>query len=234
MAEMNIFGAFTFGSLIKTFLPGFVWLVAMVMVSVDLASLVWPQTSLWSYIQSKDQSALVLAIPASILLGLLSNVVVFMGLNDRLVREPMKRSDPNLFNLYQDLCRRIRDKCWDSLNCQDQGLQRTFSERIDPEIILLHTIGLDKLAYVREQYWYHLEFQLNLMVSLWALAAAIYLYAVLNLAVVEQLTVVLLASLIVLMTFGLLAAARKNYTRHVAKMASLMAVVLCGSDGSDE
>jgi len=40
---MNIFGAFTFGSLIKTFLPGFVWLVAMVMVSVDVACLVWPR-----------------------------------------------------------------------------------------------------------------------------------------------------------------------------------------------
>ena len=38
---MNIFGAFTFGSLIKTFLPGFVWLVAIVMLEAGISSR-WP------------------------------------------------------------------------------------------------------------------------------------------------------------------------------------------------
>jgi hypothetical protein len=37
LATMNIFGAFTFGSLIKTFLPGFVWLIALGIVAVDIA-----------------------------------------------------------------------------------------------------------------------------------------------------------------------------------------------------
>jgi hypothetical protein len=34
---MNIFGAVTFGSLIKTFLPGLVWLCAFAIVEADIA-----------------------------------------------------------------------------------------------------------------------------------------------------------------------------------------------------
>jgi hypothetical protein len=50
---MNIFGAFTFGSLIKTFLPGFVWLIAIVILEAFVAQMLG-RVSLWSYLQTKE------------------------------------------------------------------------------------------------------------------------------------------------------------------------------------
>ena len=104
---MNIFGAFTFGSLIKTFLPGLVWLLAILMLEIDIAQMLQVEPMLWTFVRTKDQAALVLAIPASILIGLVSNIVVFMGINDWLVRTPVRHSHRDLCALYDALAQRI-------------------------------------------------------------------------------------------------------------------------------
>lgn len=228
---MNIFGAFTFGNLIKTFLPGFVWLAAIVMLEADISQLLLAKPVLWGYAQSKDQAALVLSIPASILLGLLSNIAVFMGLNDWLVRTPVKRANPALRELYDEMARRILGQCWKSLEDVDQKFESAFNAQIDPELVLLYSIGVDKLAYVREQYWYHLEFQLNLLLSVGAIALALLMSVMLNVTSKPMLLVLASAYLLgaVLLIYGLLTAARKNYARHLAKMATVMTAVLCAA-----
>jgi hypothetical protein len=225
---MNIFGAFTFGSLIKTFLPGFVWLIALGILEADFAQWRGYEGYLWSFLKTKDQAALVLAIPASILLGLLSNVAVFMGLNDRWVREPVKLAEPALFVLHGRLAKQLLDQCWTSLAWNDAQMRPSFDDRIDPEIIIVERIGFEKLAYVREQYWYHLEFQLNLLLSLLAMFLALFLSAFINAA--TWASALLCAALCVVagcvVRFCLLQAAKKNYSRHIAKMASLIAAML--------
>jgi hypothetical protein len=225
---MNIFGAFTFGSLIKTFLPGFVWLVALGILEADFAQCRGHEGYLWSFLKTKDQAALVLAIPASILLGLLSNIAVFMGLNDRWVRDPVKLAEPALFALHARLAKQLLDQCWTSLAWSDAQMRQSFDERIDPEIVIVERIGFEKLAYVREQYWYHLEFQLNLLLSLLAMFVALFLSAFINAATWPG--ALLCSALCVVagcvVCFCLLRAAKKNYSRHIAKMASLMAAML--------
>lgn len=228
---MNVFGAFTFGSLIKTFIPGFVWLIALVLLDTGLER--WAgieKPALWTYIRDKDQSAVVLAlaIPASILLGLLSNILVFMGVNDWLVRSPVKSADPALYRLYETLAQRVQTRYWSALEGIDAGLQHPFDLHIDPELLLLHTIGVDKIAYVREQYWYHLEFQLNLMLSLAAVAVALVVWILLHITNLAW-TLFLLAACVALayaVMCGLVKAARKNYSRHLAKIATIMAAAL--------
>jgi hypothetical protein len=226
---MNVFGAFTFGALIKTFLPGFVWLVALVIAEADLSQAFGKEPQIWTFAQDKDQLAVVLAIPASILLGLLSNVIVFMGVNDRLVRVPVRKAYSKLFALYDDLAARLRDRCWTAIGCADQDLKTAFNDNIDVELIMLHSIGTTTLAYIREQYWFHLEFQMNLLLSIWALAFACAASVGLNAPSYQYALALLLAIAAVggAGTWFLLFAARKNYCRHVAKMASMMASVLC-------
>jgi hypothetical protein len=226
---MNVFGAFTFGALIKTFLPGFVWLVALVIAEADLSQAFGMEPQLWAFAQNKDQFAVVLAIPASILLGLLSNMIVFMGVNDHLVRVPVRAANAKLFALYDDLAARLRARCWNAIGCTGQDLETAFKENIDVELIMLHSIGTSTLAYIREQYWFHLEFQLNLLLSLWALALACAVSIGLNAQSYQHAFALLLAIVVVgaAGTWFLLFAARKNYCRHVAKMASMMASVLC-------
>ena len=114
---MNIFGAVTFGSLIKTFLPGLVWLVAFLILDADLAHLCGYETYVWKTLANKDfaPALLVVAFPASILIGLLSNVIVFMGLNDLLVRNPFKKRQPELSDLHTSLSHQVREECWTAL-----------------------------------------------------------------------------------------------------------------------
>jgi len=224
---MNIFGAFTFGSLIKTFLPGFVWLIAIAMVEGDISRLHGVSPVILGYAAAHEQSALVLAIPTAILLGLLSNVIVFLGVNDRLVRDPVRKANPGLFALHDRLAAKLRDRCWDGLAWTDGDLRRDFDRFADAELIMLPEIGVDRLSYVREQYWYHLEFQVNLLLSIVVIFAAATLSAALS---GKPLRTIVLHAAVYLVLAGLICAlllhaARKNYQRHIAKMLSLMAAV---------
>ncbi len=227
---MNIFGAFTFGSLIKTFLQGFVWLIAILILVYDYSAVRGLNAEFWTKVAAKDQAALVLAFPASILLGLLSNVIVFMGVNDLLVRKPVRAKNRELFALHDELARRIREQSWTALAPQGNLNATQFDCNIDHEMILLERVGVEKLAYVREQYWYHLEFQLNLMLSVVFLLFAIAVAAVLKngfYGALVSLLMCIVAGFVI--SLGLVMSARKNYCRHVAKMASLMTAVLTPS-----
>jgi uncharacterized membrane protein len=217
---MNVFGAFTFGALIKTFLPGFVWLTAVV-----IALFEWPAVG--TFIDRHESLAAVLSIPASILLGLLSNILVFMGVNDLLVRYPVRSNNKLLFDLYDALCAQMKAKCWASIDCPNPDMEKAFNQEIDPELLMLHKVGVSTLAYIREQYWFHLEFQLNLLLSCIGITVVtcFYLYKI---GAFTGVAIVGIAILVVfLLTWLLISAARKNYQRHIAKMASMMAAVLC-------
>lgn len=240
---MNIFGAFTFGSLIKTFIPGFVWLVALAVLAAGIFRAVSGQSDIWQFAVSHDQTILVLAIPAAFLLGLLSNIVVFMGVNDRLVRRPVRKKYPALFNLYDSLIALYRGQCRDAVGLDD-AMKPVFDEYIDVEILILQVVNLDHLTYLREQYWYHLEFQVNLFISSVALSFALFLDSVLNAPVCSMLTTpacpaqdaaVGLSILKWAMVYGvaallayalLIPAAKKNFQRHIAKISSLIAAAI--------
>jgi hypothetical protein len=235
---MNVFGAFTFGSLIKTFIPGFVWVVALGLIWRDLAHLLGPAVPALPDPAGQEQNALVVAIPLSVLFGLLSNIVVFMGVNDRLVRNPVRRRNAELFGLYDYLLGRLRADSWKLVACLDRAHAESFLRHADSELLILETIGLDRLIYVREQYWYHLEFQVNLILAVAALLAGLLgSPSVLVLAAAGLIRgaaeMVALGSLLVLLLF----AARKNYHRHIGKMCTLMAASIGhdakASSGSD-
>lgn len=232
---MNIFGAFTFGSLIKTFLPGLVWLIAIGILEADVSQLVEEPPIIFAFVKANTQAALVLAIPASILLGLLSNIAVFMGVNDRLIRDPVKKANPGLFALYDRLADQIRDQYWDLVECADEDVRREFNLHIDAELIMLQTIGVEKMAYVREQYWYYLEFQINLILSILMLFLSLAAFSALHANSFHNFFIhVLLYFALMAPVCGLLfRAARKNYQRHISKMLSLMASIVCPRPNRD-
>jgi hypothetical protein len=223
---MNIFGAFTFGSLIKTFLPGFVWLIAISLLESDISQFLSSKPHIMAFAEAHDQAALVLAIPASILLGLVSNIIVFMGINDWLVRNPVKKANPDLFTLYDKIAAEIRHKYSSSI--EDTKLRESFNslKDIDVEYMMLPIMGIDKYSFIREQYWYHLEFQINLFLSLIALLFA----SLFPLRLIQSWELTFCAHafiLTVLLASALLIkAARKNFQRHVSKMLSLLTALL--------
>lgn len=227
---MNIFGSLSFASVIKTFLPGFVWLFALCLVEIDFAQLNHYPAWTPKILQSKDQALLVLAlaIPASLLLGLISNIAVFMGLNDWLVRKPFETSDGDLHRLHTHFRSELQARCWTALQPTDGTLRASFDKNTDPEVILVERIGFEKLAYVREQYWYHLEFQLNLLISLVVLIVALGSSVILNANSPESMfnIVLVLSVAAIIGCRWLTKAARRNYARHIAKITSLIIAVL--------
>jgi hypothetical protein len=232
---MNVFGAFTFGGLIKTFIPGCVWLGALLLAwralrlfVPALSELPFPETS------TGQQNALVLAIPVAILLGLLSNIVVFMGFNDLLVRNPVRRNDWPLFELYDWLVRELRTEYWGLLKCGEARLQAAFSLHSDVELLTLQAVGVENLAYVREQYWFHMEFQVNLLLATFVMLLSVLAPLLdpglraggLGTAGWQALA---FAGLLSAFCWLLLAAARKNYRKHIAKMSSVIAATICAA-----
>jgi hypothetical protein len=203
-------------------------LLALTILEAGLSECYEREPLILSFIESREQTALVLAIPAAILLGLLSNIVVFMGVNDLLVRDPVKSGNPRLFELHNALAGRVRDRCWQALAMSDAAMREDFDKYTDVEIIMLPVLGPQNLAYLREQYWYHLEFQMNMFLSL----VALFVGALVNTwAGSTSYATFIGCALLWLVPFslawlGLLVSARRNYSRHISKIASLMAGVL--------
>ena len=124
---------------------------------------------------------------------------------------------------------RIRSQCRETLALDQQEARHDFDTHTDVELIMLAELGTTTLAYVREQYWYHLEFQMNLLLSF----VGLFVGAALNTGLGPCTGISLLLNLflyfLVFPVMGalLLTAARKNYARHISKMLSLMVGVLC-------
>ncbi len=227
---MNVFGSFSFGNLIKTFLPGFVWLCVFALLEIYLFG-----EDSWVITQLPRQSTTVhiLIFPLAILAGLISNIVVFMNINNWLVRDPFEKNNPGMYNLYKVLCDQWIDRCCARIEC-DEECRKAYKENIDAELLLLNEIGIEKISYVREQYWYYLEFCMNLMLSLVALLVISVLVSVTTfkmplLSLPLALSSLFLSAVCIL----LFVAARKNYYRHVQKMVSLLAAALPAIDDSD-
>jgi hypothetical protein len=124
-------------------LPGLVCLVALALIWNDLHAQ-WPVFPGLPPIDGEEQNLLVLAGPTSMLLGLLSNILVFMGVNDVLIRYPARRRAPDLFRLHDWLVKRIRLECWRTLACADTTLTQHFMANADAELLILNRIGVTR------------------------------------------------------------------------------------------
>ncbi len=214
---MNVFGAFSFGGLIKTFLPGFVWVIA---VSVWLEVFGLNMSYAFS---ERSEVALPMSIVFSVIFGLLSNTIMFCFLNDPLIRYPHRRDNTRLYALKETIDSLVVADAVARMGLTNQTDIDRFEATADAELLLEHRAGALSFAGFRESYWFWMEFQMNLLLAGSALAAGGGVLMVvergLDVAVGVQ-----LASLFIAWLFGamfLVSAARKNYDRHRRKMVSL-------------
>lgn len=155
-----------------------------------------------------------------------------MGINDTLVRRPVRRQTPALFALYDQIIARVCAKYRDALAFAEPSVREAFMDNADAELLILDTIKVEHLAYVREQYWYHMEFQVNLLLAIARALIGLLTGLAAPLTGVNYRPTLEWAAFDVFTLGGscwfLLRAARKNYRRHVAKMTSLMSAAICG------
>jgi len=223
---MNVFGTFTFGRLIKTFLPGTVLFASALLYLDAVANLFGLDFSVINWAIGNPILTTLATIPGSIILGILLNTVVFGGLLDVLVRQPVN-SEMSEFNVLRDSIVDCTLNTSETNTLIPSDIYDTFKEHVDFDSFMLPRVDLDKLVYIRESYWYYLEFQVNVaLASVFSLTGVFFWWirhdTVVGLTAGPAL--VLAAALILvtgLVFVALIRAARLNYMRHKKKLLSL-------------
>jgi hypothetical protein len=162
---MNLFGAFNFGRLIKTFLPGLILFIGLLFYIDILLYYLIGHPKVVPYFLQKDLQFLTLSIPSSIILGIFSNTLFFSEAMDRLIEIPNKKKRPAFYRYEESLKQKINEYYIDRLNLTDEE-QDGFRQFNDPRHFLLHKQDLEKYMFIQESYWYYLEFQINILLAL--------------------------------------------------------------------
>jgi hypothetical protein len=228
---MNVFGAFSFGRLIKTFLPGFVVLMSIPLYVESVLLIANSSHSLLNWIYANAILASALAVPLSLIFGIISNIVFFTFLTDRLIRKPFIEGNQD-FNKTQQRISEWITSHYEDKNLIPSDIFGDFKKYIDLDFFLLPQLQLDKLVFLQESYWYYLEFQLNLILSVIVFAIAILLrVSVYTFKSEASLCFYILFVILSMMFFVSvinisLKAAKINYDRHKRKLLSLQVGVI--------
>ncbi|HWM92538.1 MAG TPA: hypothetical protein VN493_17365 [Thermoanaerobaculia bacterium] len=235
---MNLLGTFSFGRIIKTFLPGFVIVFSLVLLLDALISLIGlaPGDSLLRWIAQNSLLTSFVAIPLSLICGIFSNMVLFVYLTDSVIRRPFRKGNEELFDLQKEIFDHLYSKI-NSRRILPQELSRRLrkSEAFDLEYLLFPIIPLDKLIFLQESYWYYLEFQINMclatvLFTLGSLFWSLTNYFSLGITWWRYLAALVVGLLIATYLVRLsIRAARRNYARHVQKLLNLLvgSVIFC-------
>lgn len=219
---MNIAGM-GFTRLIKTFVPGVLLFIIAVGYVEVAATLGRGQYVLLPLFATNVSIAVAVASVAGIMLGVLSNMVVFAWANDRLVRKPFDAAHPWVAETERSLTRRaVHIK-----RAKDLAPQVPM-DAFDAEYLLTAEIPLDKDTFLRESYWYYLEFQMNtalaILVGLPLAVSGAYAYFVwLGLPPTGGVVLgAMIALVLSYMIVWLIQTARLNYRRHALKRISML------------
>ena len=224
---MNLFGAFGFGSLIKTFLPGLV-LFFVLLVYLELS--VYYFHGYIGILESLfDNAALftIISIPVSIIFGITLNSIVFSGLSEAILENKHKKDNVQFYDFRELIFGKINEKISKKFGLSEDD-RKTFKNIIDPRYFLLHKRSLDNIMYLRESYWYYMEFQLNTLIAvLFGMPAFIFSLCVLQSnAVIEPAALFFAISILVvsclLFTWLFMKSAKDNLDAHRKKELSLL------------
>ncbi len=223
---MNPFSTFSFSGFIKTFLPGFLLCVTALLTVQSFI----PETG--KIVANNKEIAIVVAIIASIILGLLCNTLSFCWILDLFIRvksDMIKGSEHSeLFSLKTTIEERIISIYSSKLNLD---LKTT---KLDVNGLVLHKDNMPIRVYWMDSYWFYLEFQLNFAISLFILGIAgtvIGLKAMIapNAFYGGAITcagIVAFDFFIFILCMSLVGAAKRNYIRHVNRLLGIAIVEL--------
>ena len=219
---MNVFGAFNFGRLIKTFLPGFIILIALVFLTQVTLNLSNIEFNFIKYL--KDYQVLIgfMSIPLSLTLGIFSNIVFFTYLNNVLIRNPYKKKHPELIELQKTIAEEIYLYV-NNANTFTQDSYLSIKEHFDLDYHMMPKVQLEKLIFLQESYRYYMEFQLNTIFANTFLfpSLILFLWSERNTLPINMSPLIIISTGMVLVYIFLfkicLRAGRLNYEKHRQK-----------------
>lgn len=224
---MNLFGAFNFGSIIKTFLPGITLFFVLSLYLELLFHLVNHPLHIFEFYGENTGLLTLIAIPVSIMLGVTLNSVVFSGLSNFLLEKRHKQQNAEFFALRKAMNEKINRHMAARFDLDTEQTAQ-IADHLDPRYLLLHKMKLDNLMYLRESYWYFFEFQLNSLVAV-TIAMPAFIGYLIFLATAKTITVPLMIGILVVMLllwYGFyrlfIQSAYDNLDRHRKKELSLL------------
>jgi len=232
--NMNIFGTFDFGRLIKTFLPGFI-LFLSICIYLDCISILTVNTPFILPFANKNLGAFgIFSIPFSIILGTVSNTIFFSLLTPWLIDRNFHKMNPNYCQLesaFKDWVLEHYAECLkDRINIDN------FKAVADVGALLLPNTDLKALSIVSEGFWFYMEFQLNILFAITFSMSAILLMGVVASISVAKITFakvviafLLLLGIYIILAIILIKAARLNYRYYQTKTLSLRILALLNS-----
>ena len=161
---MNLFGAFGFGSLIKTFLPGLILFIILLLYLELSVYYIHNYIGILNFLFTNPILFTLVSIPVSIILGVILNSIVFSGFSEAILEKKHKKDNKSFYDFRERIFNKINEKISHKFNLSEQDRQ-TFMDVIDPRYLLLHKRSLDNIMYLRESYWYYMEFQLNTLIA---------------------------------------------------------------------
>ena len=162
---MNLFGAFSFGSLIKTFIPGLVQFFVLLIYLELAAYWIHEYVGIYEHLLKNPVLFTFIAIPASIFLGVVLNSIVFSGLSDYLLENKHEKDNETFYSFKRSIIDKINERMSKYFDLSEDE-KKIFKKIIDPRYFFLHKESLANIMYLRESYWYYLEFQLNTLVAI--------------------------------------------------------------------
>jgi hypothetical protein len=218
-----MFGAFSFGKIIKTILPGSIMTLGFVLLlETILRSNYGAEGSLVAKLIDKDLGGVVAAIlvPVSLILGFFLNTGVWACCNATM----RQLSDAELAaTVFPDIRKQLATRLWQTISKQldDPSIaKRQFQNptRESLEYFYLPVMSLDRLNYLWESYFSWYEFQVNSAIALLFLIPGeiLLFWVAADAAHREFFLLVTLTCVIItpLLAWGLWAAAKRNLTEY--------------------
>lgn len=224
---MDVFKSFSFGRLIKTFLPGFVCLLsAILIVDGAISLMIGNSHPILDWAQANPVIATALAIPWAIILGILCNTLFFLYLAPVFIKSYYRKHASDFVRSEEE----IIDYLLAHHACKviPVGLLKKIRGEIDDYYFTLPYTSVEKVVFLQESFWDYHEFQLNLafVLLLFSCALLFHLWVDRVFVALDASTSIAVVAVAVLLTMTisllLLRAARTNYDSHRKRSLSLI------------
>ncbi|HCG9621012.1 TPA: hypothetical protein N2940_004528 [Vibrio parahaemolyticus] len=224
---MNLSGAFSYGNIIKTLIPGIcVTLATLSLIDAYMFSFESRYVT-FDFVSKYSVLSLGMLIPCSIFAGIISNSVCFSMIIPKYIEKPLKTKDVEFFKYKKDVINEMNSHYFELLQ-YDQEMRNSFDENFDVRSLLLNRKNLSNFQYLRESYWYYMEFQVNSILSIALLSLTALLHIFLNYWMgnlggtyaLLYVVFILLSNYILFKVF--MRAARENYVKHEKKSLSYL------------
>lgn len=224
---MNFFGTFAYGNILKTFIPGIFFVLAFSLLIDDYNYWLTKQYLIFDMASSKEILTIGLIIPLSIFAGIIANSICFKFIIPTFIEEPFIKKNQSFINYKIKIIKEMQDHYKNILNISSDITSEYYSH-IDIRSFLLNRKNLNNLQYLRESYWYYMEFQINSIVAISLLIIAGIINILLRFKadatagnlVFPYIIVTIISAYILFKIFW--SAAKENYNKHEKKSLSYL------------